>query len=203
MDPDKSIDIYTFNGGSQHVGTATEENHKDFVKKAGLRADGGTNYAPVMHEIIGKYGTPIKPTQVTETSTKEVPAGGFLGKLFGKTKTVTETTTKTVLPADVKPVQVPTLVFFITDGENWDQGETARVIKEASKQGIFWQFVGIGDERFEFLKQLDELQGRFIDNANFFEVNDIMKISDEQLYDRVLNEFPTWLKEAKTKGLIL
>jgi len=48
----------------------------------------------------------------------------------------------------------------------------------------------------------DTMDGRFIDNANFFQLNDLNKISDEELYDRLLAEFPTWLREAKIKRII-
>jgi hypothetical protein len=45
------------------------------------------------------------------------------------------------------------------------------------------------------------MEGRVTDNANFFEVKDIDAISDEELYDRLLNEFPLWLKDAIIKGI--
>lgn len=197
MDPDKSIDVYAFNNQSQYIGTANESNHKDFVKNSKMYASGGTSYAPVMHDIIAKYGTPIKATTVTE----EVPAKGLFGKLFGKTETITTT----VQPGDVKPVQVPTLVFFMTDGANSDTKATEHIVRESSKQGIFWQFIGIGTPYggFPFLEQLDDLDGRFIDNADFTPVKSVMGISDEALYETVLKEFPGWLRQAKAKGLVL
>ena len=46
------------------------------------------------------------------------------------------------------------------------------------------------------------MEGRYVDNANFFQLNDIMSISDSELYERLLNEFPEWLKEAKQKGIL-
>jgi hypothetical protein len=46
------------------------------------------------------------------------------------------------------------------------------------------------------------MEGRFIDNANFFHIKDIEKISDEELYNNLLNEFPEWLAIAKTKGIL-
>ncbi|NYE06634.1 hypothetical protein F4694_003414 [Bacillus niacini] len=46
------------------------------------------------------------------------------------------------------------------------------------------------------------MEVRFIDNANFFHIKDIEKVSDEELYNNLLNEFPAWLTEAKTKGIL-
>lgn len=91
--------------------------------------------------------------------------------------------------------KIPAYVIFITDGQNSDKTKTKQALIEASNYPIFWQYVGIGFEEFEFLKRLDELKGRAIDNANFFQLNDIMSVSDEELYNRLLNEFPDWYKE--------
>jgi hypothetical protein len=46
------------------------------------------------------------------------------------------------------------------------------------------------------------IEGRFIDNANFFHIKDIEKVSDEELYNNLLNEFPIWLTEVKSKGIL-
>jgi uncharacterized protein YegL len=101
-----------------------------------------------------------------------------------------------------KQTKEPAYVIFITDGDNFDKEKAEKIIRESSKNPIFWQFVGIGRDSFDFLKKLDDLTDRFIDNANFFQLNDISKISDEELYDRLLNEFPLWMKEARGKGIV-
>jgi vWA found in TerF C terminus len=46
------------------------------------------------------------------------------------------------------------------------------------------------------------MEGRFIDNASFFHIKDTEKTTDEELYSQLLDEFPSWLKEAKAKGLL-
>jgi hypothetical protein len=96
----------------------------------------------------------------------------------------------------------PAYVLFLTDGDNSDHSNAEKTIKEASSKGIFWQFVGIGGASFNFLKKLDTMSGRTIDNANFFSVDNISKMSDEELYEKMLAEFPSWLQEAKTKSII-
>lgn len=101
-----------------------------------------------------------------------------------------------------EPSNIPTLIIFVTDGENTDEAEAERALREASKHNIFFQFVGIGNQRFSFLKELDDLSGREVDNANFFQVKDISKMSDEELYGKLMNEYPMWLKEAKNKGIL-
>ena len=88
----------------------------------------------------------------------------------------------------------PGLVWFFTDGEcnAEDVEETKRLIKQYSSKPVFWSFVGIhvpGDKPdFGFLNELDNLGGRVIDNAGFFEVN-VETITDEELYTAMLGEF--------------
>lgn len=95
----------------------------------------------------------------------------------------------------------PAYVLFVTDGDNHDQLDAEKAIVQASRSPIFWQFVGIGKGKFSFLEKLDTMPGRFIDNANFFALNDISSISDEELYKRMLTEFPSWLREARQKKI--
>lgn len=99
-----------------------------------------------------------------------------------------------------QPEKVPTFIVFINDGGC--KRTIKKPIVESSNKPIFWQFVGIGDSNFEVLEKLDTLEGRFVDNANFFHIKDIEKISDEELYNNLLNEFPEWLQEAKSKGIL-
>lgn len=100
-----------------------------------------------------------------------------------------------------EPSNIPTFVIFITDGNNSDKKATKDVLTEASKYNIFWKYVGIGDEKFEFLEKLDELKGRFIDNANFINVSDLNAIDDKRLYDYLLEEYGDWLELCRSHGI--
>jgi len=55
---------------------------------------------------------------------------------------------------------------------------------------------------YGILERLDSMGGRLVDNANFFHLDDLGKITDEQLYERLLNEFPAWIKQARLKGIL-
>lgn len=99
-----------------------------------------------------------------------------------------------------QPAKEPTFIVFINDGGC--KRTIKKPIVESSNKPIFWQFVGIGDSNFDVLEKLDTMEGRVIDNANFFHIKDIENISDEELYNNLLNEFPEWLAEAKTKGIL-
>lgn len=97
---------------------------------------------------------------------------------------------------------VPTYIIFITDGDNEDKNASREFIKEISDKPIFWKFIGIGNERFTFLEELDDMSGRIIDNADFVKIKDISNISDDELYKLLMQEFSEWWTEAEKKGII-
>ena len=97
---------------------------------------------------------------------------------------------------------LPAFVVFISDGGVGSSEEIKKVLIEASKFPIFWQFVGLGGSSYGVLQDLDTMRGRAVDNANFFHVDDLARISDDTLYNRLLNEFPGWLKSAKNAGIL-
>lgn len=100
------------------------------------------------------------------------------------------------------PADLPDFILFITDGANSDKAAAKAALTDASRMPIFWQFIGIGDGEFPFLEKLDEMEGRYVDNANFFPIRDIAKLSDDQLYDMLLGEFPCWLEYPEVKKMI-
>ncbi|MCR5122952.1 MAG: VWA domain-containing protein, partial [Ruminococcus sp.] len=51
-------------------------------------------------------------------------------------------------------------------------------------------------------KTLDDLPGRRVDNADFFALDDYKKVPDSELYERLLTEFPGWLKAAAAAGIL-
>ncbi|MFD0692450.1 VWA domain-containing protein [Actinomadura fibrosa] len=97
----------------------------------------------------------------------------------------------------------PVFVLFFSDGGVAKDAQISRLLREASNRPVFWQFIGLGQGRYGILEKLDTLDGRLIDNAGFFAVDDIARITDAQLYERILSEFPAWLKAARTHGIPL
>ena len=99
---------------------------------------------------------------------------------------------------------VPVYILFISDGgvSSANSRKMCELITEAAKLPIFWQFVGIGGSNYGILEELDDLEGRVVDNCNFFALDDLHDVSEEALYDRLLNEFPQWLIDAKRQGIL-
>lgn len=88
----------------------------------------------------------------------------------------------------------PAFGIFITDGENDDQSATDSAIRRSSKYKIFYQFVGIGYESFQYLRALDDLDGRSVDNTAFVKVADFAQLDDDQLFEKLLEQYPQWLQ---------
>lgn len=101
-----------------------------------------------------------------------------------------------------EPLNLPNYVIFITDGDNSDRSKAEYMITKISNHPIFFQFIGVGNSSFSFLEKLDEMDGRYIDNANFFSVFDINSMSDDDLYDKLFAEFPSWLRDSKVQDML-
>ena len=110
--------------------------------------------------------------------------------------------------------------MFVTDGQTQDEEFARNQMRSAAYEPLFWQFMAIGKSKkdvraagggffakllasdFGFLESLDTMSDRHIDNANFFSVQDPALISDENLFDLMMKEYPDWLRGAKSKGLL-
>lgn len=119
------------------------------------------------------------------------------------------------------PMAMPVYVMFVTDGATQDKAETERQLISSSYEPIFWQFLGLGMSakgpgtkrrgllgsltgggEFEFLERLDDLPCRHVDNADFFAVKDPALLSDDEVFDLLMNEYPDWLTQARRNGLL-
>lgn len=112
-------------------------------------------------------------------------------------------------PAVLKPLieaysvtKVPTYVVFISDGGVSANRKIEALLRDAAGQSIFWQFVGIGGRNYGVFEKLDDMPGRVVDNCNFFALDDLADVSDSDLYDRLLDEFPSWLNAARRAGIL-
>lgn len=98
---------------------------------------------------------------------------------------------------------LPTYVLFVTDGEPNSRPDAVRELTEASREPIFWQFLGLGTKnQLKFLTELDTLQGRLLDNANAMFVPDVRKVDDITLITDMLGEYPDWLPQARRHNLV-
>lgn len=100
------------------------------------------------------------------------------------------------------PGPEPALVLFLSDG---GVSKTKQIMAEliaASEHPLFWQFVGIGRANYGVLERLDTMEGRRVDNAGFFALDDVTAVTDAELYERLLTELPAYLTAARAAGIL-
>lgn len=93
--------------------------------------------------------------------------------------------------------EYPVFVLFITDGDNSDKTEATELIREIAKLNIFIQFVGISNEKFNYLEELDNLEDRIYDNVGFEKFSSLAKEDDIKVYNKLLKQYIEWLKVRK------
>ena len=104
--------------------------------------------------------------------------------------------------SEYKKSRLPAYVLFITDGGVSNEAKIRKILQEASKYPIFWQFVGVGGSNYGILERLDTMTDRYVDNAGFFALDDFKSVSNSELYGRLLNEFPAWLDAAHQRKIL-
>ncbi len=100
------------------------------------------------------------------------------------------------------PTSLPTLVLFFSDGGVYRDAAIEQELRAAVEEPVFWQFVGLGRSHYGVLERFDTLPGRRVDNVGFFAVDDISSVPDQELYDRLLSEFPSWITAAGHAGIL-
>ena len=199
FDDDGACDVFTFGTGAYDEGPLDLRNYQGWIGQLLTRRnlEGGTNYNKAMQLVRQHY----------------FPDSG------GGPRT------------SPRQDRLPVYVMFVTDGQTTDQAGTKKQVEWSSYEPLFWQFMAIGQSSrnvtaqgippkkkkkgglaarmasmltgdFQFLEELDDMPGRYIDNADFFSVADPADLSDEQLYDLMMNEYPGWLKLARSQGLL-
>lgn len=145
-------------------------------------------------ERLQEAPTPSKPedsradSRGTRNLSGIVPGLGFSNNEPPVMQNIIETYRETSLPA---------FVMFVTDGGIAESESIRNLLTEAAHLPIFWQFVGLGGSSFGILEDLDPMTGWGVDNADFFALANHHDISDSELYDRMLDEFPSWLKTIR------
>lgn len=186
LDDDGAIDFFVFDSGAAHLGEVRLADYAGSVERLTRgRHMGTTNYAAAFTEVERHFGF------------RAVAPQGQKRGLFGMKKAEPAQAAPAGGPADE-----PVFAIFLTDGAPNSKGEAVRELTRISTVPIFWKFLSIGRENIEFLQKLDDLDDRFIDNADYKPVGNVDNLSESALYDMLLDEYPSYLSEARAKGLI-
>lgn len=196
FDDNGEVDVFTFQSGDAicHIEpTATEKNYEGYIETNILKNKkvplwGGTDYANVIRENLRSMGF-LKQKSVEEDVVVE--KGGW----FSKDKVEKRSVVKTVLESSSSS-GFPSIVYFFTDGENFDQRETLAILQacQEAKTQMYFHFIGIGNANFKFIEML----GDKFDNTGFLNIKDLSKINDDIIYEQLLpEELCTWLAKSK------
>ena len=180
FDPDQELEAYAFSCGVTKVENVTIKNYKSYIQDHVIGCsgyNGGTNYNPAIKRLLADFNwtddakTYVRPSfqSVTTSNVKSLTLWekltvnfiNFFQKLLGKQPViVVEPVVTTTVPSVVVNKDAPRsgLVFFVTDGDNFDMDQTERTIANAQKLGykVYFQFICVGTGAFPFPKRLSK-----------------------------------------------
>ncbi|MFC1444200.1 VWA domain-containing protein [Streptacidiphilus sp. N1-10] len=205
FDDNAEVDVFLFGARGHEAGSVGMDSYQGWTDRMlqQWRLEGGTDYAAAMHLIRQQYfgsadlrHSPISDRQpvyvmfvtdghtTSEAATKAHVLSSSYEPLFWQFMGIGRSSKSVDAPQVAESAPPP--------------GKQSRFARRFSAMASNW-----GDGTFRFLEELDDLPGRFIDNADFFCVQDPANLSDEQLYDLMTAEYPNWLQRARAQGLLI
>lgn len=195
LDDDGAIDFFVFDSSAAYLGEVPLDNYAGAVTRLTEgRRMGTTDYAGAFRLVRDHFG--FAPPKLVQQ------AGSEKKGLFGRKKKV-EGAVDVALPDNLRPAGEPVFAIFLTDGAPNSKPQAVQSLIEVSTAPIFWKFLSIGAESFEFLQKLDDLEERVIDNADYKPIGSIDALSDEQLIEALLDEYGEYVAEAKRLGMVV
>lgn len=213
LDPDGAIPCYAFASHCARlsIDTTTEEevgdnitleNYADFIRRA------QKSRMPYEQTTQGGFlGIGGTSTDKIDASGKKIRKAYSGSEIFpGLGYSNEEVPLLEMLRQDYAGTKKPVLAIVVHDGGVGSSKAISEKIKSMANEGvpIFLQFVGWAGSGYGVLEKLDTLEGRKIDNTGFFALTseDLIQMPEEVLVEKLLKEFPTWLKAAEKEGVI-
>jgi stress response protein SCP2 len=202
FDDDGACDVFTFGTGGYDEGPLDLRNYQGWINQLlqRRRLEGGTNYNHAMQAVRRHYFPDANGGPRNSPFPDKLP-------VYVMFVTDGQTTDQQGTKQQVEWSSYEPLFWqFMAIGQssrNVDAGAGGAAPPGKKKRGGFSaRLASMMTGDFQFLEELDDMPGRFIDNADFFSVADPAHLSDEQLYDLMMNEYPGWLKLAQAQGLL-
>lgn len=202
FDDNGAIDVFSFGRDAHNIGEVSTGDFAGFVdrmlNKHGL--EGSTMYGKALAEVrdhyFGGHGKRTAPYS------DDQPPVYLIFVTDGDTHDQEECI-RQVQAASFEPM----FIQFISIGADFVPGT---MVETQVKTGGFFsrktgpQMVEAECPReFRFLNDLDEkVTGRFADNAGFFSIESPTAIADEDLFDRMMGEYPDWLKLQEVRTML-
>lgn len=207
FDDNGRVPVWAFGLDATHVGEIKKNDHRGWTDRE-LRPGGAPK--PRLGPLIDAVGRRYFPLEWDEPP-RRVQTGGKLKRVQLEHATVRE------------PRPCPVFVIAVTSGACDDALEATQLLRKASHLPIFWQFAGVGDDDFRFLKGFNTLAETWVDACGFFipEIGVVdprtapkagpsglvrrprFDIDEERLYTGLLNELPRWLDHERVKAMLI
>lgn len=198
FDDDGEIDVFTF-GQNGHQKEAINLNNYvsrlDAMKQEPL--EGRTNYAKAIRLVEDFYSK--------QSDAANVP-------VFVVFVTDGDATDKAEATAAMKSIsKLPIFFQFVALGADYNPNADAPAPAPEKKTGLLGKLFGGNNaapapnqppRQFGFLAQLDEMDGRTVDNAGFFAVKTPDSASPDALYDMLMGEYPSFLADARAARVL-
>ncbi len=206
FDDNGELDMWSFASGYDRLENASATDEGSYVQKQILENNdislwGGTNYSPVLEDMVS-FWFPDQDTSARAVLTEaKKKSGSWLSRLFGGGSEDTSApvaTTTVGTDAHGQSVGLPAMGLIITDGENSDRSQAARILRDSESVNVYWVLVGVGpSHNFKFLQEQADLLG----NVGFVNLASL-DISDEDLYEQLIGteEFTGWIKTHAMPG---
>lgn len=191
FDKNQTLDSYAFSDCAEVLDDINLSNFNNYVNSHIRRSrcyDGGTNYLPIFRMLVESAG----PTEIcTPQPSIQIPVekkASFFGKMFGKFDTVEIIEQK--VPDIISLEQEKHLVFFVTDGEAFDQEEAKEYLDEILKtlSNPYFVFISIADREFNFFKDnyKDTTYSNYF-NLTSNQLHNLQNSADEDLYEMIIS----------------
>ncbi|MEY9841539.1 VWA domain-containing protein [Streptacidiphilus sp. EB103A] len=205
FDDNAEVDVFLFGARGHEAGSVGMDSYQGWTDRMlqQWRLEGGTDYAAAMELIRQQYfgsadlrHKPISDRQpvyvmfvtdghtTSEAATKAHVLSSSYEPLFWQFMGIGRSSKSVDAPQVAQAAPPP--------------GKQSRFARRFSAMAANW-----GDGTFRFLEELDDLPHRYIDNADFFCVQDPANLTDEQLYDLMTAGYADWLQHARAKGLLI
>lgn len=190
FDDDGQIDVFCFDELAYVVGEYGIEDYKQCVPDItnSYNIEGGTEYAPALRLLEQHYaGTelPVYVIFVTDGDTAHKERA---------TRAIQEMS------------KLPLFIQFVGLGK--DIFPNLKDEEVAPRKGFLSKLFGgasttrLRNTGFDYLEKIDNIDGRVVDNANFFALKHPTSVDDDRLYALLMNEYPEWLKAARHKKIL-
>ena len=113
-----------------------------------------------------------------------------------------ETTAMTEVLSSCQPFSLPTYILFVTSGNIPLNSQIEQMTVYSSQFPVFWQFLGMGSNRYGIFENITNLAGSTLCNAKFAAISGFSQNSTPELYKFLLDDFSKWRKAATKVGII-